>query len=82
MFHRLRGDRSLIFCYIVVMEVAIGIGIGVVIAALLGKKKRGKTMPFGRMDAKGRIDQWFGFFENGWCHYWRNFSIKPEFKAN
>ena len=28
------------------MEVAIGIGIGVVIAALLGKKKRGKTMPY------------------------------------
>lgn len=46
MFHHLRGDRSLLFCYIVVMEVAIGIGIGVVIAALLGKKKRGKTTPY------------------------------------
>ena len=46
MFHRLRGDRSLLFCYIVVMEIAIGIGIGVVIAALFGKKKRGKTMPY------------------------------------
>ena len=45
MFHRFRGDGSLLFCYIVVMEVVIGIGIGVVIAALLGKKKRGKTMP-------------------------------------
>lgn len=28
------------------MEVAIGIGIGVVIVALFGKKKRGKTMPY------------------------------------
>lgn len=28
------------------MEIAIGIGIGVVIAALLGKKKRGKTTPY------------------------------------
>ena len=46
MFHRLRVDRSLLFCYIVVMEFAIGIGIGVVIAALLGKKKRGKTTPY------------------------------------
>ena len=46
MFHRLRGDRSLLFCYIVDMEVVIGIGIGVIIAALLGKKKRGKTTPY------------------------------------
>ena len=28
------------------MEFAIGIGIGVVIATLLGKKKRGKTTPY------------------------------------
>ena len=28
------------------MEFAIGIGISVVIVALLGKKKRGKTMPY------------------------------------
>ena len=27
------------------MEIAIGIGVGVVIAVLLGKTKRGKTMP-------------------------------------
>ena len=34
------------FCYTVIMEIAIGIGIGVIIAALLGRKKRGKTTPY------------------------------------
>ena len=34
------------FCYTVIMEIAIGIGIGVIIAALLGRKKHGKTTPY------------------------------------